>query len=71
MYSPFVSAFTVRENPVPSFTTVIFALLNTEPDASVTVPRMVPLTDCASAVDGPAIVAIASPRRRPRTRDAE
>ena len=63
MYSPLVSAVTVRVSPVPSLTIVTLALPTTAPDASVTVPRIVPLTDCARRLD--------EPRSRDRQRDEE
>ena len=49
MYSPLLSAVRTRVRPVPSLTMVTFAPATVAPVESVTVPRMVPLTDCAAA----------------------
>ena len=48
---------------VPSLTIVTLAPATTAPDESVTVPRMVPLTDCASAA-GAAVATISSAQHR-------
>ena len=49
MYSPLASETTVRVSAVPSLRIVTFAPATTAPDASVTVPRIVPVTDCPAA----------------------
>src|SRR4051812_43816368 len=66
VYSPLESDLTVRVRPVPSFVAVTLAFEITDPVTSVTVPRMVPLTDCAPAPEGRAIAR--SSRTRTSTR---
>jgi len=72
MYSPLASVLTVRVSAVPSLVTVILALDITAPEASVTVPRMVPLTDWATATEGPdAMTAAAVSNTRQRIVDGD
>ena len=51
---------------MPSLTIVTLAPATTAPDESVTVPRMVPLTDCASAA-GAASPTISSAQQQSRS----
>src|SRR3954462_15323082 len=65
--SPLVSATIVRVRPVPSLTMVTLAPGTTEPDESVTVPRIVPLTACAPAFTGEQTATVTK-RKRIRTK---
>jgi hypothetical protein len=68
VYSPPASETIVRVSDVPSLRIVTFAPATTAPDESVTVPRMVPLTDCATAV-ATAATPISSAQHKSRSAD--
>jgi hypothetical protein len=66
--SPFESDCKFLVRPVPSLTMVTLAFGITEPEESVTVPTMVPLTACAANVAGMLAIASASTTRTCRSR---
>ena len=70
MYSPLTSDVAVRVRPVPSLRIVTFAPATTAPVESVTVPRIVPVTDCAAAGRMVPSTSNAQPRRRSAERPA-